>query len=71
MVLSDRFKYSFKVALAMVMAYGVALSMNWEKPLWAGFAVALISLATVGQSLNKGARRMLGTPWRNAHLLLS
>lgn len=40
MVLSDRFKYSFKVALAMVMAYGVALSMNWEKPMWAGFAVA-------------------------------
>jgi uncharacterized membrane protein YccC len=61
MALSDRFKYSFKVALAMVIAYGVALSMNWEKPMWAGFAVAFISLATVGQSLNKGVMRMLGT----------
>ncbi len=50
MVLSDRFKYSFKVALAMVLAYGIALSMNWEKPMWAGFAVAFISLATVGKT---------------------
>ncbi len=30
-------------------------------PVWAGFAVAFISLSTVGQSLNKGALRMLGT----------
>ncbi|MGD8372534.1 MAG: FUSC family protein [Syntrophobacterales bacterium] len=35
--------------------------MDWEKPLWAGFAVAMISLSTAGQSLNKGALRMLGT----------
>jgi uncharacterized membrane protein YccC len=35
--------------------------MGWENPYWAGFAVALISLSTAGQSLNKGAMRMLGT----------
>ena len=35
--------------------------MDWEKPHWAGIAVAMISLSTAGQSLNKGALRMLGT----------
>jgi len=61
MALSTRFKESFKTALAMVLAYGIALSMDWEKPMWAAFAVAVISLATAGQSINKGALRMLGT----------
>ena len=61
MVLSRRFKESFKTALAMVLAYGIALSMDWEKPMWAAFAIAAISFATVGQSLQKGALRMLGT----------
>jgi CPA1 family monovalent cation:H+ antiporter len=49
-------------ALAMTIAYAGALSMDWPNPHWAGFAVAAISLSTVGQSLNKGAMRMLGTP---------
>lgn len=61
MTLSIRFKESVKTALAMTIAYGVALAMDWENPSWAGVAVAVISLATVGQSLNKGALRMLGT----------
>ena len=60
-MLSFRFKESFKTALAMTTAYGIALAMDWEKPYWAAFAVAFIGLATVGQSLNKGAMRMLGT----------
>jgi len=54
-MLSVRFKEAFKTALAMVIAYGIALSMDWDRPYWAGFAVAFISLATIGQSLNKGA----------------
>jgi uncharacterized membrane protein YccC len=58
---SPRFREAFKTALAVVLAYGIALSMDWEKPMWAAFAVAFISLATVGQSLHKGALRMLGT----------
>lgn len=60
-MLTTRFKESFKTALAMTIAYGIALSMDWEKPYWAAFAVAFVSLATVGQSLNKAAMRMLGT----------
>jgi uncharacterized membrane protein YccC len=60
-MLSVRFKEAFKVALAMTIAYGIALSMDWDKPYWAGFAVAFVSLATIGQSLNKAGMRMLGT----------
>ena len=33
----------------MVIAYGVALSMNWEKPLWAAFAVAFTDTRLVGR----------------------
>jgi len=61
MNLSIKTKEAIKTALAMTIAYGIALSMGWDKPYWAGFAVAFISLATVGQSLNKAALRMFGT----------
>ncbi len=61
MSLDTRTKEAIKTALAMTIAYGIALSMDWDRPYWAGFAVAFISLSTVGQSLNKGALRMLGT----------
>jgi len=60
-ILSRRTKESIKTALAMTIAYGIALQMDWDRPYWAGFAVAFISLSTIGQSLNKGAMRMLGT----------
>jgi len=59
--ITTRVKESIKTALAMTIAYGIALSMDWDRPYWAGFAVAFISLSTIGQSLNKGALRMLGT----------
>jgi uncharacterized membrane protein YccC len=59
--LSTRLKEAIKTGLAMAIAYGVALSMGWDRPYWAGIAVAVISLSTSGQSLNKGASRMLGT----------
>lgn len=58
---SARTKEAIKTALAMTIAYGIALQMGWAEPMWAGFAVAFISLATAGQSLNKAALRMLGT----------
>lgn len=60
-MLSMRFKEAFKTALAMVIAFGVAMALDWEEPVWAGVAVAVISLPTIGQSLNKAAMRMLGT----------
>ncbi len=61
MTLSRKAKEAIKVALAMSLAYGIALQLGWDKPMWAGFAVAFVSLATVGQSMNKAALRMLGT----------
>ncbi len=61
MTLSTRSKEAIKTALAMTIAYGISLWMDWDKAYWAGFAVAVTSLATTGQSLNKGAMRMLGT----------
>jgi uncharacterized membrane protein YccC len=61
MTLSRKAKEAIKLALALTITYGIALQMNWDKPLWAGLAVALVSLATVGQSFNKAAMRMLGT----------
>jgi uncharacterized membrane protein YccC len=60
-MLSTKAKESIKTALAMTIAYGIALSMDWDKPYWAGFAVAFVSLASIGQSLNKAALRMFGT----------
>jgi uncharacterized membrane protein YccC len=54
-------KEPFKTALAMVISYGIALTMDWDNPFWAGFAVAFVSLSSIGQSFNKGAMRMLGT----------
>src|SRR5262249_25868769 len=60
-LLSDRVKAATKTALAMVLAYGVALSMDWQNAYWAGFAVAFCSLSTVGESLRKGLLRLCGT----------
>ena len=54
-------KESIKTALAMTIAYWIALSMGWERPYWAGIAVSVISLSTAGQSLNKGVLRTFGT----------
>lgn len=61
MILSTKTKEAIKTALSMTITYGIALAMDWDKPMWAGFAVAMISLATIGQSLHKGAMRMFGT----------
>ncbi len=61
MTLSRQTKESIKTALAITISYAIALSMNWDNPHWAGLAVALISLSTVGQSINKGVLRMTGT----------
>jgi len=60
-ILSTRAKEAIKTGLAMVIAFGIALWMDWEKPYWAGFSVAFISLDTFGASLNKASMRMLGT----------
>jgi hypothetical protein len=61
MILSERFKLAFKIALAMVITYGIALSQGWGTPFWAGFAVAFCGLPEMGDSLNKGLLRVFGT----------
>jgi uncharacterized membrane protein YccC len=61
MTLSTRAKEAIKTGLAMAISFGIALKLGWDKPSWAGMAVAMISLSTAGQSINKGAMRMLGT----------
>ena len=58
---SARFKDAFKMALAMVITYAIALSQGWGTPFWAGLAVAFCSLTSVGESLNKGLLRVFGT----------
>ena len=59
--MNRRIKEALKTSLAMVIVFGFALWMDWERPYWAGFAVAVISLSTVGLSINKGLKRLFGT----------
>ena len=61
MKLSVRARESIKTGLAMAIAIAISLRMDFLEPAWAGFAVAMISLDTAGQSLNKAALRMVGT----------
>ncbi len=59
--LSETAKEAIKTALAMVIVYFIGLRMAWMNPYWAAIAVMVVSLPTTGQSLNKGAERLLGT----------
>ncbi len=59
--LSPRFKLSVKAGLAMVIAYYISLSMGWDESHWAGLAVGMCMLDTVGDSINKGFMRFFGT----------
>jgi uncharacterized membrane protein YccC len=52
---------AFKLALSVTLFYWLALSLNWPSPKNGVIAVAVTSLATVGESLNKGLLRILGT----------
>ena len=58
---SMRFRDAIKMALAIVIAYAIALSAGWGTPFWAGFAVVFCGLTAVGDSLNKGLLRVFGT----------
>ena len=61
LTLSTNAKEAIKIALAITIAYYVALRFSWMSPTWAAIAVAFISLPTAGQSLQKGLLRMGGT----------
>jgi uncharacterized membrane protein YccC len=58
---TEAFRQAVRVSLAMTLVYSISLSMGWERPDWAGLAVAMCSLGTVGDSFNKGMLRIFGT----------
>lgn len=60
-MLSDRLKLALTIATAITLAYAIAMWMDWQRPYWAGFAVAMVSLATVGESVFKAMQRLAGT----------
>ena len=59
--LSERFKSAFRLALAMVITYGISLAMDWDKTFWAALSVIFCSLATAGESINHSVDRIVGT----------
>jgi len=65
-----KFKPAFKTALAMVITYGIAMGMDWDKPFWAALSVIFCSLATAGESINAGIDRIKGTAVGAAAALL-
>ena len=58
---TPRFRHAFRVALATIIAYWLALSFDWPNPKWAALAVAVVSLPSTGESLKKGRQRLMGT----------
>lgn len=50
-----------QTALAFALAYVLAFYWNLDRPFWAGFTVLMVSLPSIGQSLQKGVLRMFGT----------
>jgi len=58
---SDEAKEATRVALALVTVFYIGLSLGWMNPYWAGWAVAMVALASSGQSLRKGVLRVLGS----------
>jgi uncharacterized membrane protein YccC len=67
---SEAFRQAVRVSLAMVLAYYISLSMGWDRPHWAGLAIALCSMNTVGDSFNKGLQRVFGTAMAGAAALV-
>jgi len=50
-----------RTGLALVLAYGISLRMDWDKPLWAGISVLVLAVAPVGTALQKAWFRLLGS----------
>ena len=59
--LSSRIHTAVVTALAFVCTYVLAFYWNLDRPFWAGFTVFVISLPSIGQTLQKGVLRMFGT----------
>jgi uncharacterized membrane protein YccC len=54
-------KEAIKTGLAFALVFGIAMQFGWMNPYWAGWAVAVISLPTAGESIRKGMYRIVGT----------
>ena len=59
--LTSRIHTAAVTALAFVCTYVLAFYWNLDRPFWAGFTVFVISLPSIGQTLQKGVLRMFGT----------
>jgi uncharacterized membrane protein YccC len=59
-MLSPRTKRAIKTCVAVVIAYAIALHMDWEKPYWAAWTAFSIGLATRGEGIHKGLMRLAG-----------
>ena len=56
-----KLKEAIKTGLAFALVFGIAMRVDWMNPSWAGWAVAVIALATAGESIRKGVLRVVGT----------
>jgi len=60
--LSDKLKFAIKASLSMALAYLIPLSQGWSQPGTAATTVMLIAaMGSVGDSVMKGAMRVVGT----------
>lgn len=57
----SRLLTAFLAALSITVSFGLAFYWNLDKPFWAGFSALVVSLSTLGQSIQKGLLRMVGT----------
>ena len=58
---SQRVKEAIKTGLSMALSCGIALALGWSNPCWACIAVLVVSMPSVGESINKGLHRLWGT----------
>jgi len=58
---SVKLKEAIKTGLAFALVFAIAMRAGWMNPYWAGWAVAVIALPTAGESIWKGALRVVGT----------
>ena len=59
---SDKLKFSIKASLAIVLTFFISFSQGWNHTSTAAITIMMIaSLGTVGESVSKGALRVLGT----------
>lgn len=60
--LSDKLKFAIKASLSMALAYLIPMSQGWSQPGTAATTIMLIAaMGSVGDSVQKGAMRVVGT----------